>query len=146
MRYAYAEADWETLSPCGRGWSEQALACEGPGEGFLRQVHTPHPARCLLRSQLATLSHKGRGEARTWLTLACEPTRERNHVRYGFKMRSASAWPSPSACAGVLFTASAACSPSLSALVTRWFSWVDNSATAYCSWSRATAAAANPPT
>src|ERR1700674_297588 len=128
MRYAYGEADWETLSPCGRWWSEQALACEGPGEGFLRQVHTPHP------------------EARTWLTLACEPTRERNHVRYGFRMRSASAWPSPSACAGGLFTASAACRPSLSALVTRWFSWVDNSATAYCSWSRATAAAGKPAT
>ena len=34
----------------------------GPGEGSLpRRVVTPHPARCSLHSQFATLSHRGRG-------------------------------------------------------------------------------------
>ena len=47
---------------------------------------------------------------------------------------------------GVFAPVSAACRPSLSAFVTRWFSCVESSATAYCSWSRATAAAGNPPT
>src|SRR5438034_1002706 len=61
--------------------------------------------------------------------------------RYGLRIRSASACASFIACAGDLAPVSAACSPSLSALVTRWFSCVESSATAYCSWSRATAAA-----
>ncbi len=45
------------------------------------------------------------------------------------------------ACAGVLVPVSAACRPSFSALVTRWLSWVENSATENGSWSRATSAA-----
>jgi hypothetical protein len=63
------------------------------------------------------------------------------NYRYGFRMRSASACESFIACSGVLVPVSAACRPSFSALVTRWFSCVESSATAYCSWSRATAAA-----
>src|SRR3989449_451798 len=63
------------------------------------------------------------------------------HRRYGLRIRSASACASFIAWAGVFAPVSAACRPSLSALVTRWFSWVESSATAYCSWSRATAAA-----
>src|ERR1043166_1444537 len=60
--------------------------------------------------------------------------------RYGFKMRSASACESFIACSGDLAPVSAAWRPSLSALVTRWFSCVESSATETLSWSRATAA------
>ena len=55
------------------------------------------------------------------------------------RMRSASRCASFIACAGVLAPVSAAWRPSLSALVTRWLSCVESSATEYCSWSRATA-------
>ena len=61
-------------------------------------------------------------------------------------MRAASACESFIACSGVLAPVSAACSPSLRALVTLWFSCVDSSATEYCYWSRATAAAGKPST
>ena len=61
-------------------------------------------------------------------------------------MRSASRWASFIACSGVFVPVSAAWSPSLSAFVTRWLSCVESSATAYWSWSRATAAAWKPAT
>lgn len=52
-----------------------------------------------------------------------------------------SRWASVSACCGVFDPVSAACRASFRVLVTRWFSWVENSATLTCNWSRATAAA-----
>ena len=45
--------------------------------------------------------------------------------------------------AGVLVPSSAACRPSFSAFVTRWLSCVENSASAFGSWSRATSAGGN---
>src|SRR4029077_21044353 len=66
------------------------------------------------------------------------------HLRYGRRMRSASRCASFIACSGFLVPVSAACSPWLSALVTRWLSWVESSATENSSWSRATTAGGNP--
>src|ERR1043166_774020 len=66
--------------------------------------------------------------------------------RYGFSSRSASACASFIAASAGFAPVSAACRPSLSALVTRWLSWVESSATANLSWSRATAAAGKPAT
>eukprot|EP01022_Parablepharisma_sp_SALTPOND_P021792 TRINITY_DN435_c5_g1_i1.p1 TRINITY_DN435_c5_g1~~TRINITY_DN435_c5_g1_i1.p1 ORF type:complete len:766 (+),score=253.47 TRINITY_DN435_c5_g1_i1:968-3265(+) len=57
------------------------------------------------------------------------------------RMRSASRWASFRAASGVLVPDSAACRLSFRALVTRWLSWVDSSATPYFICSRATSAA-----
>src|ERR1041384_2089207 len=65
---------------------------------------------------------------------------------YGLSSRSASACASFIAASAGFAPVSAACRPSLSALVTRWLSWVESSATANLSWSRATAAAGKPAT
>src|SRR5262249_61986783 len=53
--------------------------------------------------------------------------------RYGLSSRSASACASFIAASADFAPVSAACRPSLSALVTRWLSWVESSATAYLS-------------
>src|ERR1043166_7977640 len=66
--------------------------------------------------------------------------------RYGLSSRSASACASFMAASAGFAPGSAACRPPLSALVTRWLSWVESSATANLSWSRATAAAGKPAT
>src|SRR5438445_11476844 len=65
---------------------------------------------------------------------------------YDRKSRSDSRCASFSACSGVLVPVSAACNPSLSALVTRWLSCVESSAFAYGNWSRATTAGGKPET
>src|SRR5262249_51240464 len=66
------------------------------------------------------------------------------HHLYERRMRAASACESFIACSGVLVPVSAAWMPSFNALVTRWLSCVESSATEYCSWSRATAATGKP--
>src|SRR4029077_20053791 len=63
---------------------------------------------------------------------------------YERRIRCASACASFIACSGVLAPVSAAWMPSFSALVTRWLSCVESSATEYWSWSRATAATGKP--
>ena len=51
-----------SLSPCGRGWLARREFEREPGRGpTFSAALTPHPASCSLRSQAATLSHKGRG-------------------------------------------------------------------------------------
>src|SRR5581483_5472410 len=53
-----------SLSPCGRGCRANGNVSEA-GEGAalpLIATSTPHPAHCSQCSQLATLSHKGRGK------------------------------------------------------------------------------------
>ena len=62
------------------------------------------------------------------------------HFLKSFRIRVASRCASRIASAGDFDPVSAACRPLLSAVVTRWLSWVESSATEYCSWSRATSA------
>ena len=82
------------------------------------------PAKAGIQYLVKALDPRFRGVSGASCALATHP------YRYCFKIRSASACASFIACSAVLVPVNAACSPSLSALVTRWFSWVESSATA----------------